>query len=147
MIDETARLRARHFLAKLNIVHSNFCDDEFHRLFERSFGFNARPLQGRWVVFISRIERIKPGDIISTIDGQDFNGFFQTPLRMGVLEVYQNVGPHPDLRWSAPVMTPAEVHYNGRVLILTDVRCFSACEDFVEPFKVNSTRYWLWRDR
>jgi len=44
-------------------------------------------------------------------------------------------------------MTPADVHYNGRVLILTDVRCFSACEDFVEPFKVNLTRYWLWRDR
>jgi carboxyl-terminal processing protease len=255
-------LASAAFLAKLNNGHSNFFDEELYRLLGGSFGFYARPLQGRWVVFISRIDRIKPGDIISTIDGQDFNVFFQTnrqyvsgssdadraahffyrrhlfpqnftlgledgrrvkierlppesqnghddttevrdesgyiyiripsfedstyedaavaavkahlnskaiivdvrgngggstpeklhsvlmdrayqgwsestPLRMGVLEVYQNVGPHPDLRWSAPVMTPAEVHYNGRVLILTDVRCFSACEDFVEPFKVN----------
>jgi carboxyl-terminal processing protease len=255
-------LASAAFLAKLNNGHSNFFDEELYRLLGRSFGFYARPLQGRWVVFISRIDRIKPGDIISTIDGQDFNVFFQTnrqyvsgssdadraahffyrrhlfpqnftlgledgrrvkierlppesqssqddttevreeggyiyiripsfedskyedaavaavkehlntraiiidvrgngggstpnnllsvlmdrayqewsettPVRMGVLELYQDVGLHPDLHWSAPVLMPAEIHYNGRVLILTDVRCFSACEDFVEPFKVN----------
>lgn len=255
-------LASAAFLAKLNNGHSNFYDEELYRLFGRSFGFYARPLQGRWVVFISFTDRIKPGDIISTIDGQNFNDFFQanrayvsgssdadraahffyrrylfpqhfilgledgrsvaierlppepqgaqedaievreasdylyiripsfedptyedaavaavkahlkakaiivdvrgngggstpaklqsvlmdrayqgwsetTPVRMGVLELYQDVGLHPELRWSAPVMTPAEIHYDGRVLILTDVRCFSACEDFVEPFKIN----------
>ena len=79
-----------------------------------------------------------PAKLQSVLMDRAYQGWSETtPVRMGVLELYQDVGLHPELRWSAPVMTPAEIHYDGRVLILTDVRCFSACEDFVEPFKIN----------
>jgi carboxyl-terminal processing protease len=256
-------LASQAFIAKLNSGHSNFYDDYMYEVYGKYFGFYAMPLRGEWTVITSRIDAVKPGDVLSTIDGQDFGEFYlskrpflsgsdepsraahffyrrylfpqtfvlglsdgrkvevkriapppaaadpddatevreadgvlyvripgfedskledaaveavkshlnakaiivdvrgngggstpekllsvlmdrpyqewseATPVRMGVLEIYQNVGPHPFLHWSAPVLTPAQTHYTGQVLILTDVRCFSACEDFVEPFKAN----------
>ncbi len=250
------------FIAKLNDGHSDFYDRYVIDTYAKSFGFYAMPLQGKWTVITSRIDAIKPGDVLSTLDGQDFGEFYlrnrqfvsgsdepdrsahffyhrdlfpqafvlgladgrkveikrlapstsanpddatevrdengilyiripgfgapkfedaaveavkahltakaiiidvrgngggstperlfsvlmdrpyqgwseETSTRMGVLEIHQDVGPRPYLHWSAPIQTPAQTHYTGQVVILTDARCFSACEDFVEPFKAN----------
>lgn len=254
-------LASRAFIAKLNNGHSNFYDVYINRTYGQPFGFTAMPLQGKWTVITSRIDALKPGDVLSTIDGRDFAEFYlanrkflsgsneaqraaqffysrdlfpqtfvlglgdgrrvevkrlaaaganpdsatevredngvlyiripsfgepkfeavaveavkahlnakaiivdvrgngggntpdqllsvlmdrpyqewaeETPVRLGVFEVHQNVGPRPVLRWSAEVLTPAQTHYMGQVLLLTDVRCFSACEDFTQPFKSN----------
>ncbi|MGD0189767.1 MAG: S41 family peptidase [Rhizomicrobium sp.] len=79
-----------------------------------------------------------PGDLVSTLMDRPFEGWSEkTPVTLGVIEVHQEVGPRPFLRWDSAIEQPARTHYAGQVLILTDARCFSACEDFVEPFKVN----------
>lgn len=252
-------LASQEFVARLENGHSTFVDQYMNEADGKSFGFYAMPLQGKWTVITSRIDAVRPGDVLSTIDGRDFGEFYrsqrkfisgsdepdrashffyrrylfpqtftlglgdgrkvavkrladddqddalavreedgilyiqipgfdepkfedgaveaikahldaktiiidvrgngggQTPqklisilmdrqyqewsemtsVRMGVLEVYQDIGTHPALQWSAPYQMPTETHYKGQLLILTDVRCFSACTDFVEPFKVN----------
>lgn len=254
-------LASREFIAKLNNGHSNFYDIYINDTFGKPIGFYAMPLQGKWTVITTRVDTVRPGDVLATIDGQDFGKFYlanrqflsgsneaqragqlfynrdlfpqtfvlglgdgrkveikrvgaattnpdsatevreeggvlyiripsfgqpkfedaaveavkahlnakaiivdvrgngggntpdqllsilmdrpyqgwseETSVRMGVFEVHQNVGPRPVMRWSAEVLTPAQTHYAGQVLILTDGRCFSACEDFTAPFKVN----------
>ncbi len=70
-------LASEAFIARLNKGHSNCYDKYLYETFGSSLGFHVRPLKGNWVVFTSRIDRIKPGDILSTIDGQDFDAFFQ----------------------------------------------------------------------
>jgi carboxyl-terminal processing protease len=40
------------------------------------------------------------------------------------------------LSWANPAQEPSRDAYRGRVLILTDGGCASACEDFVAPFKI-----------
>lgn len=255
-------LASQEFIAKLNDGHTNFYDQNVTNTYGKSFGLYAMPLQGKWTVVVSRIDAVRPGDVLSTIDGEEFGKFYlrnrpfvsgsddpdrqahfffhrdlfpqtfvlglgdgrkvevkrippavgpnadsateireegdvlyiripgfddprfqdaavqavkahlnaraiivdvrgngggstpdqlhavlmdrpyqgwaeETPVRMGVFEVQQTIGPRPVLLWSAPVLTPAPTHYTGQVLILTDVRCFSACEDFAAPFKAN----------
>ena len=76
-------LASEAFIARLNNGHSNFYDKHLYETFGGSSGFYARPLRGNWVVFTSRMDRIKPGDVISTIDGMDFNAFFQANRDIG----------------------------------------------------------------
>lgn len=45
--------------------------------------------------------------------------------------------PHQMLRWPAEVLPGAKEPYRGRLVILADGGCFSACEDFLVPFKDN----------
>jgi carboxyl-terminal processing protease len=79
-----------------------------------------------------------PETLHSVLMAQPYQGWSEaTPERLGALEIYQDVGSQPTLLWKAPVQTPAETHYSGKVLILADVRCFSDCDGFVEPFEVN----------
>jgi carboxyl-terminal processing protease len=40
------------------------------------------------------------------------------------------------LTWLSPVHPPAKDVFTGKLAILTDAGCYSACEDFVMPFKV-----------
>ncbi|MGA8741862.1 MAG: S41 family peptidase [Terracidiphilus sp.] len=43
----------------------------------------------------------------------------------------------PALIWSSPVAQPAKDVFHGKLAILTDAGCYSACEDFVMPFRLN----------
>jgi carboxyl-terminal processing protease len=49
---------------------------------------------------------------------------------------YQPFG-RPELLWRSPTSEPEKDAYPGRLAILVDAGCFSACEDFVLPFKDN----------
>jgi carboxyl-terminal processing protease len=42
----------------------------------------------------------------------------------------------PTMQWSSPAQPPAKDVFTGKLAILTDAGCYSACEDFVMPFKV-----------
>jgi carboxyl-terminal processing protease len=49
---------------------------------------------------------------------------------------YQPFG-RPELLWRSSTSEPAPDAYPGRLALLVDAGCFSACEDFVMPFKDN----------
>ncbi|MGH9318163.1 MAG: S41 family peptidase, partial [Thermoanaerobaculia bacterium] len=48
-----------------------------------------------------------------------------------------SLGRHSDLFWYGDVAVPGKQPYRGALSILIDGGCFSACEDFVAPFKDN----------
>ncbi len=52
-------------------------------------------------------------------------------------EAYANIADHPHLYWPASSNTPEPPLYKGKLLLLTDGGCFSACEDFLVPFHDN----------
>ena len=43
----------------------------------------------------------------------------------------------PELLWTSPVQQPAKDVFTGKLAILADAGCFSACEDFLMAFKDN----------
>jgi carboxyl-terminal processing protease len=58
-----------------------------------------------------------------------------TPALMASLAY--STGTHPELSWAAVQYQPQDVLFRGRLFILIDDQCFSACEDFVVPFADN----------
>lgn len=48
-----------------------------------------------------------------------------------------STGTHPELSWGAVQYQPQDVLFKGRLFLLVDDQCFSACEDFVVPFADN----------
>ena len=44
---------------------------------------------------------------------------------------------HSQLLWTSPYQQPENSFFLGKLIILTDRRCGSACEDFIVPFKDN----------
>ena len=56
-----------------------------------------------------------------------------SPLRMSLTEA--NGGPAMAFSREFPVQAPASDAYGGKVFVLVDRFCISACEDFVMPFK------------
>lgn len=42
-----------------------------------------------------------------------------------------------NLDWSNSTQHPPQEHYSGKLILLVDSGCLSACEDFAMPFKVN----------
>lgn len=67
-----------------------------------------------------------------------------TPLRVALFDFYRRHGMEgfadlrdPHLSWAATMTPPDSAAYAGRVVLLTDVGCVSACEDFAMPFRDN----------
>jgi len=81
----------------------------------------------------------------------------ETPLTIGLLRSYQDLLKMPDLpkevrdqleamsevsyqsrlRWDSTEEQPEEPTFTGKLFLLVDGACASACEDFVVPFKDN----------
>jgi carboxyl-terminal processing protease len=57
------------------------------------------------------------------------------PRHEGYLEAFASYFAHPYLMLPAPMSQPEKPIYTGRVVILADLSCGSACEDFVMPLK------------
>jgi carboxyl-terminal processing protease len=66
-----------------------------------------------------------------------------TPLTLALHRYYAEIGQgdgafrRPHLAWPSHTMKPADTPFGGRVVVLVDGACNSACEDFVMPFKDN----------
>lgn len=67
-----------------------------------------------------------------------------TPLRVALFDFYRDYGlvgfndlSDPQLLWGPRTIPPDSSAYTGRLVILVDAGCYSACEDFVMPLKDN----------
>jgi carboxyl-terminal processing protease len=79
-----------------------------------------------------------PSDLIAKLMDRPYRWFGEsTPVNMGLFKYRGDLGAHADLYWYGDVEQPDKTPYRGIVYILVDSGCFSACEDFVEPFKDN----------
>ena len=60
-----------------------------------------------------------------------------TPQSLAVLRYRGQYHTNTMMRWGGEVIDPGEPVFKGRLFILADGNCGSACEDFVMPFKDN----------
>jgi carboxyl-terminal processing protease len=70
-------LASMELLAKLKNGHTGFRDSWLTDHYGEILGFYAYPIDGSWVVSSSSIPELRIGDIISRIDGQNFEDFFK----------------------------------------------------------------------
>ena len=60
-----------------------------------------------------------------------------TPQSISLFDYREYWGKHVEAYWYGDITQPIATAYKGRVFLLIDGGCFSACEDFVAPFKDN----------
>ena len=85
-----------------------------------------------------------PGELTSFLMDRPYAWWTEsTPVEMPYFRFRAQEGnpayaplDRPSLVWSSPVHPPAKDVFTGKLAILTDAGCYSACEDFVMPFKV-----------
>jgi carboxyl-terminal processing protease len=65
------------FVAKLHNGHSGFGDQWLWDSYGQMLPFYAYPIENRWTVIGSEVRGLAPGDVIATIDGEDFEHFYQ----------------------------------------------------------------------
>lgn len=65
------------FLANLKNGHSWFVDKWLNRNYTGSIGFKFKPIEDKWVVIKSIIDEIHTGDIITKINNEDFQSFYE----------------------------------------------------------------------
>jgi carboxyl-terminal processing protease len=70
-------LASMELIAKLKNGHSGFGDSWLRSAYGQMLGFYAYPVEGKWVITRSNVAGLRPGDIISRLDGQSFESFFQ----------------------------------------------------------------------
>jgi carboxyl-terminal processing protease len=68
-------LTSMEFIADLHDGHSWFYDNWLDQNYGQPIGFIAYPVNKKWVVIRTRIESVKVGDVISTIDGAPIDEF------------------------------------------------------------------------
>ncbi len=79
-----------------------------------------------------------PVELTSKLMDRPYHWFTEsTPATVGIFKYLGELGSHSELLWYGDVEQPDVDHYQGAVYILVDGGCFSACEDFVMPFKDN----------
>ncbi|MGZ4886228.1 MAG: S41 family peptidase [Candidatus Aminicenantales bacterium] len=70
-------LASMEFLAALQNGHSSFSDKWFRDEFGQMLGFYAYPIDGEWVVTRSSLAELPVGEVITAIDGEPFDAFYQ----------------------------------------------------------------------
>lgn len=68
------------FMARLENGHSGFADRWLFEVGGRPVGFTARPSSDGWVVHTSRLEALKPGQVLRSIDDRPAETFVQERL-------------------------------------------------------------------
>lgn len=74
-------LASIELVASLHNAHTWFYDDWLEKNYGQPVGFTAYPLEGKWVVVRSLIDKLKPGDVIARIDGTAMEEFFAANRR------------------------------------------------------------------
>jgi carboxyl-terminal processing protease len=74
-------LASMEFVAGLHDGHSWFYDRWLDRTYSQPVGFLAYPLAGKWTVVLSRLEQIRPGDVVVAIDNVSTDEFFARTRR------------------------------------------------------------------
>ena len=78
-----------------------------------------------------------PGQLTAALMDRPYSWYQEsTTAHLGVMEATES-NVLFSLTWSGETTTPENALFKGRVFILADAGCFSACEDFVVPFKAN----------
>src|SRR5690606_9303565 len=76
--DRLAFTRASmRFIAALRNGHSNFNDQVVQEAHGASMGFTVVPVGREFVVAWSRLDGLRPGDVIAAIDGEPMESVFQ----------------------------------------------------------------------
>jgi len=79
-----------------------------------------------------------PSELTAKLMDRPYRWFAEsTPASIGLFNYSGQLAAHSELHWYGEVEQPDKAPYRGSVYILADGGCFSACEDFVEPFKDN----------
>jgi len=60
-----------------------------------------------------------------------------TPAGVALFQSWGVIGSRPALAWGSTLQFPRDPIYSGPLFILVDDGCYSACEDFVQPFRDN----------
>jgi len=79
-----------------------------------------------------------PGNLVDALMDRPYRWKAEsTSANIAVLRAWGIVGKHPEYSWTSDVQKPSHPLYPGPLYILVDGGCFSACEDFLVPFKDN----------
>jgi len=70
-------LATMEFVARLHNGHTLFSDSWLTQNYGQPMGFYARPLDGKWVVEISGLPSIKPGDVVAKVEDTDIEIYFR----------------------------------------------------------------------
>lgn len=77
-----------------------------------------------------------PSKLVDALMDRPYRWFAEaTPLSIALFKSQGALADHSDVYWYGGVQQPGENPYRGDIYILVDGGCFSACEDFVMPFK------------
>jgi carboxyl-terminal processing protease len=69
-------LISMEFVATLHDGHTWFDDQWLEKRYGQPVGFNAYPIDGKWTVVRSAIDALKPGDVITSVEGTPMEQFF-----------------------------------------------------------------------
>src|SRR5262245_37336500 len=64
------------FVGKLRNGHSGFYDSWLFDRYGQPLGFTLLPIAEGWVVMVSRVAAIKPGDIVVSVGGKPIEQFY-----------------------------------------------------------------------
>jgi hypothetical protein len=70
-------LATMEFVARLHNGHTLFSDSWLTQDYGQPMGFYARSLDGKWVVEISGLPSVKPGDVLSKLEDTDIETYFR----------------------------------------------------------------------
>jgi len=79
-----------------------------------------------------------PADLTKALMDRPYRWWTEaTPQTLAVLKYRGQYSNNPRFMWASEVVQPDNPIFKGKLILLTDGACASACEDFVIPFKTN----------
>jgi carboxyl-terminal processing protease len=79
-----------------------------------------------------------PSDLVADLMDRPYRWYAEaTPVNIGLFQNQGFMDQHAELAWFGTTQRPGSDPYRGDLYLLVDGGCFSACEDFLVPFKDN----------